>query len=110
MSGAYIQIRTNEQDKQEASKILAELGTNLSAVLNMTIKQIILQRRIPFEISLPTDLAVSGVAASMAMEGMPLDAQEQSNLNSFHQMSRLEQEQQIAEIVQHYKNREKTHV
>ena len=67
MASTFIQIRTDEKDKKEASAILEALGTNLSAVLNMTIKQVILQKRVPFDISLPKEYVVSNVAASMAM-------------------------------------------
>ena len=52
MSDTLIQVRTSEEDKVQAAKILAELGTNTSAVVNMLLKQIILTRSIPFEIKL----------------------------------------------------------
>lgn len=52
MSNALIQVRTSEEDKDLAANILAELGTNTSAVVNMLLKQIILTRSIPFEIKL----------------------------------------------------------
>lgn len=109
MADTYIQIRANEKDKQEASRILNELGTNLSAVLNMTIKQIILQRRIPFDVALPQDNIVNNVAASMAMEHMPLTKQEVAELEKFRRMSPGEQEQNIDEIIKKYQSREKTY-
>ena len=52
MADALIQVRTSEEDKELATKILAELGTNTSAVVNMLLKQIIRTRSIPFEIKL----------------------------------------------------------
>ena len=52
MSDTFIQVRTNEEDKEKAAAILAELGTNTSAVVNMLLKQIIRTRSIPFEIKL----------------------------------------------------------
>ncbi|MGI6556832.1 MAG: type II toxin-antitoxin system RelB/DinJ family antitoxin [Pseudoramibacter sp.] len=103
MAGTYIQIRTDEKDKQEASKILKELGTNLSAVLNMTIKQIILQRRIPFDVALPKDEAVSSVAASMAMENMALTQDQITELEAFHKMTPQEQEESIQRLKEQYK-------
>jgi len=48
-----IHIRVNKEEKEESSEILEELGTNLSAVINMLIKYIILYRGIPFEVVLP---------------------------------------------------------
>lgn len=103
MAGTYIQIRTDEKAKQEASKILNELGTNLSAVLNMTIKQIILQRRIPFDVALPKDSAVSSVAASMAIENMALTGDQITELEEFHRMTPQEQEESIRNLKEKYK-------
>lgn len=52
MADTYLQVRTNANDKEAAAAILEELGTNLSAVVNMLLKQIIITQGIPFEISL----------------------------------------------------------
>jgi len=53
MSDTYLQVRTTEADKQAASEVLSELGTNLSAVVNMLLKQIVLTKSVPFDIRLP---------------------------------------------------------
>jgi len=50
MANSFLQVRVNEEDKERASQILESLGTNLSTVVNMMIKQIILTESIPFEI------------------------------------------------------------
>lgn len=59
-----------------ASMILEELGTNLSSVVNMLLKQIILTKSIPFEVKLPQPYSeaekLEEVKASMIMEGMAL--------------------------------------
>lgn len=52
MGDTFIQVRTNETDKLAAAEILAELGTNTSAVVNMLLKQIIITKSIPFKIQL----------------------------------------------------------
>lgn len=52
MANSYLQVRVDEADKERASQILDQLGTNLSAVVNMMIKQIILTESIPFEIKM----------------------------------------------------------
>ena len=49
---SLLQVRTSAEDKEKASEILEKLGTNLSAVVNMMIKQIILTEGIPFEIKM----------------------------------------------------------
>ncbi|MGN0256265.1 MAG: type II toxin-antitoxin system RelB/DinJ family antitoxin [Chordicoccus sp.] len=106
MASTYIQIRTDERDKKEASEILSALGTNLSAVLNMTIKQIILQRRIPFDVALPKENAISksvrSVAASMAIEGLSLNDAKLNDLEHFSQKSSSEQIQEIKNLVNRY--------
>ena len=48
-----IHTRVNKEEKEEAGKILEELGTNLSSVINMLIKNIILYKGIPFDVTLP---------------------------------------------------------
>lgn len=57
--------------------ILEKLGTNLSAVVNMLIKQIIITERIPFEVKMDRHVysleeAVNEVRATMAFEDMDL--------------------------------------
>lgn len=74
---SLLQVRTSAEDKEKASAILEKLGTNLSAVVNMMIKQIILTESIPFEIKMnhctyPSAEAVREVEATMAFEGMDL--------------------------------------
>ena len=52
MANSYIQVRVEDSDKEKAGKILEGLGTNLSMVINMLLKQIILTEGIPFEIKM----------------------------------------------------------
>jgi addiction module RelB/DinJ family antitoxin len=106
MSSTYVQFRIDEKDKKEASEILNSLGTNLSAVLNMTIKQIILQRRIPFDVALPEHSeAVEYAAATLAMEGMPFDEQGKQMLEHFNQMSPKEQDHNLQKLLTYYKEK-----
>ena len=52
MTDAFIQVRTDKKDKEKVNEILEQLGTNLSSVINMLMKQIILTRSIPFDMKL----------------------------------------------------------
>lgn len=52
MANSYIQVRVEDSDKERAGAILEGLGTNLSMVINMLLKQIILTEGIPFEIKM----------------------------------------------------------
>lgn len=74
---SLLQVRTSAEDKEKASEILEKLGTNLSAVVNMMIKQIILTEGIPFEVKMYHPVytkmeAVKEVQATMTFEGMEL--------------------------------------
>lgn len=55
----YLQVRTNEADKEAAGRILEQLGTNFSSVINMLLKQIVLTKSIPFDIKLPDNNPVA---------------------------------------------------
>lgn len=80
MEKTFLQVCTEAKDKEQASIILEERGTNLSSVVNMLLKQIILTKSIPFEIKIPqiytSEEQISEVSASMAMEQMPLDKED----------------------------------
>lgn len=65
------------EDKEKASAILEKLGTNLSAVVNMFIKQIIITEGILFEVKMgrhvySAEEAVNEVRATMAFKDMDL--------------------------------------
>ncbi|WP_312702042.1 type II toxin-antitoxin system RelB/DinJ family antitoxin [Sedimentibacter sp.] len=77
MSKTYIQVRAEENDKELASEILEKLGTNLSMVVNMLLKQIIMTKSIPFEVKLnesnyTEDETIAEINATLAMENMNL--------------------------------------
>lgn len=85
---ALLQVRTSEEDKEKASKILENLGTNLSAVVNMMIKQIIITEGIPFEVKMRPSAysateALKEVEATMALEGMDLTLEDKEMLRDY---------------------------
>ena len=74
---SLLQVRTSAEDKEKASAILEKLGTNLSAVVNMLIKQISITEGIPFEVKMgrpvySAEEAINEVRATMAFEDMDL--------------------------------------
>lgn len=89
MEKTFLQVRTDTKDKEQASIILEELGTNLSSVVNMLLKQIILTKSIPFEIKIPKiytiEEQIAEVSASMAMEQMPLDKNDINLLKEYQE-------------------------
>lgn len=80
MGRTFLQVRTDESDKEQASAILEGLGTNISSVVNMLLKQIILTKSIPFEIKMPqiygNDEKLSEIQATMSMENIQLTSED----------------------------------
>ena len=54
MKTVNLQVRINEDLKQEVSSILKAQGLSYTSMLNALFRQIIKERRIPFAIALPT--------------------------------------------------------
>ena len=48
---ASITIRMNKSIKQQAQKLFADLGLDMSSAINLFIKQAIFQNGLPFEVS-----------------------------------------------------------
>lgn len=99
MGRTFLQVRTDEKDKEQASSILEGLGTNISSVVNMLLKQIILTKSIPFEIKMPqtysNDEKLSEIQATMSMENMQLTSED----------IRLLKEYQLSEDKDNIRNR-----
>lgn len=89
VNSSLIQVRTPEEDKKRAAEILDNLGTNLSSVINMLLKQIIITESIPFEISmrrqpaLTKEAMVREVDATMRLEGLLLDETDRTRLEDY---------------------------
>lgn len=87
-STSLLQVRTSAEDKEKASAILEKLGTNLSAVVNMLIKQIIITEGIPFEVKMSHPIylveeAVNKVRATIVFEDMNLTEEDVQMLYAF---------------------------
>lgn len=95
MAKTFIQVRAEEKDKEQASEILENLGTNLSSVVNMLLKQIIMTKSIPFEVKIPETYTpeemISEIKATMAMENMPLTAEDIGYLEEYQKASDKEE-------------------
>ena len=51
MSKVRINISIDEQTKKEARAILKSLGLTMSSAIELFFRQVVLQKRIPFEIT-----------------------------------------------------------
>ena len=87
MAKTFLQVRTDERDKEQDSVILEQLGTNLSSVVNMLLKQIIMTKSIPFEVRMSKDYTekekTEEVKASMEMERLTLTEEDLELLNQY---------------------------
>jgi len=54
MAAANINIRTDNDLKAKAQSVLADLGLDMSTVINLFLRQIVYRQAIPFEISKPS--------------------------------------------------------
>lgn len=60
-SSSVIHVNVNSKVKNDASKILNELGLNMSTAVNIFLAQVVKRKGIPFEVKEPTtkeDLAL----------------------------------------------------
>jgi addiction module RelB/DinJ family antitoxin len=107
MADSYIQVRTNEADKEQAGAILEELGTNLSTVINMLLKQIIITKSIPFEIksnrSYTKEETLSEVQATMRLEDMELDETEMKMLEQYQSADSVARNDMRKAVLAEYK-------
>lgn len=53
---ANVNVRVEPDVKKQAEDILDKLGVSASAFINMTYRQVILKRGIPFSVELPTEI------------------------------------------------------
>ena len=87
---SMLQVRTDASDREKAAAILNSLGTNLSAVVNMLLKQIILTQSIPFEVKMShpaytAEQSVQETQATLAMEGLKLSKDEVQMLTDYNE-------------------------
>jgi DNA-damage-inducible protein J len=53
LTNGIINVHVDPKDKEEATTILKDLGLNMTTLINMTLKQVIKRKAVPFEISTP---------------------------------------------------------
>ena len=53
VQGGTLNLRINPEIKENAEKVLSQLGVSMSSAVNMFLNQVILTESIPFPIALP---------------------------------------------------------
>ena len=54
LTNGIINVHVDPKDKEEATIILKDLGLNMSTLINMTLKQVIKRKAIPFDVAIPS--------------------------------------------------------
>lgn len=52
-------VRVEPEIKQQAEKVLEQLGIPMSSAIGIFLRQVVLQRGLPFDMKLPTNLPLS---------------------------------------------------
>lgn len=72
---ANVNVRVEPDVKKQAEDILDKLGVSVSSFINMTYRQVIMKRGIPFSVELP-----SGIKTLDTMTGEEFDEMMQAGL------------------------------
>ncbi len=56
MNATTIQVRLDKQTKNQAQKVFGMLDISMSEAVKLFLRQVVLQRGIPFEIKIPNSL------------------------------------------------------
>lgn len=56
MSTATIQVRIDKETKKRAQAVLGALHISMSEAVKLFLRQVVLQRGIPFEVKIPNEL------------------------------------------------------
>ena len=54
LTNGIINVHVDPKDKEDATIILKDLGLNISTLINMTLKQVIKRKAIPFDVAIPS--------------------------------------------------------
>ena len=57
MSQSYLSVRVNETDKKEFEKFCSDVGLNVSVAINIFIKAVLQENKLPFEIADKTNFS-----------------------------------------------------
>ena len=74
MSASFVQVRIDDDLKNQAAAICGELGIDLSTAIRIFLKKTVLENGIPFSLTLPSRTA-SGNRAVEALRALSQDAE-----------------------------------
>lgn len=69
---ATINVRTDPKTKKEAEKLFSDFGLSMTSAVNVFLKQVVREKRIPFEIGYESPNSVTAKVLSDVEEGKNL--------------------------------------
>lgn len=67
---ANVNVRVEPDVKRQAEDILDKLGVSVSAFINMTYRQVIMKRGIPFSVELPSEIKTLDIMSDKEFDEM----------------------------------------
>ncbi|MDO4976812.1 MAG: type II toxin-antitoxin system RelB/DinJ family antitoxin [Eubacteriales bacterium] len=67
---ANVNVRVEQDVKDKAEAILAKLGVSASAFINMTYRQVILRKGIPFDVAIPAEIQTRDTMSDAEFDAM----------------------------------------
>ena len=68
---AVVTARVEPEVKEEAEKVLSQVGLTMSQAVNLYLRQIVYQHGIPFELKLPTEETLAAIQEARRPEVLP---------------------------------------
>ncbi len=56
MNQAILSVRVNANDKKEFEEFCSKTGMNISTAINMFIKNVVREQRLPFQVKVPQEI------------------------------------------------------
>ncbi len=69
---ATINVRTDPKTKKEAEKLFSDFGLSMTSAVNVFLKQVVREKRIPFEIGYESPNSITAKVLSDVEEGKNL--------------------------------------
>ena len=86
---ANVNVRVEPDVKKQAEDILEKLGVSTSAFINMTYRQVIMKREIPFSVELPSGIKTLDTMTDAEFDEMMQTGLEQAKRENQFLMKKL---------------------
>ncbi len=77
---ANVNVRVEPDVKEQAEAILEKLGVSVSSFINMTYRQVILRKGIPFAVTVPSELRTRDTMTDAEFDAMMAEGLKQAKV------------------------------